>query len=29
LPSIVYVVEKDLIREAAGPCEGALGAQKN
>ena len=27
--SIVYVVEKDLIREAAGPCEGALGTQKN
>ncbi len=26
--SIVYVVEKDLIREAAGPCEGALGTQK-
>ena len=25
--SIVYVVEKDLIREAAGPCEGALGTQ--
>ena len=27
--SIIYIVEKDLIREAAGPCEGALGAQKN
>ena len=27
--SIVYVVERDLIREAAGPCEGALGAQQN
>ena len=27
--SIVYIVEKDLIREAEGPCEGALGAQKN
>ena len=27
--AIVYIVEKDLIREAAGPCEGALGAQKN
>ena len=26
--SIVYIVEKDLIREATGPCEGALGAQK-
>ena len=27
--SIIYVVERDLIREAAGPCEGALGAQQN
>ena len=27
--SIVYVVEKDLIREAVGPCEGALGAHQN
>ena len=27
--SIVYIVELDLIREAAGPCEGALGAQQN
>ncbi len=27
--SIIYVVERDLIRDAAGPCEGALGAQQN
>ena len=27
--SIIYLVNRDLIREAAGPCEGALGAQKN
>ena len=27
--AIVYIVEKDLIREAVGPCEGALGAHKN
>jgi len=27
--AIVYIVEKDLIREAAGPCEGALGAHKD
>ena len=27
--SIVYIVERDLIREAAGPCEGALGTQQN
>ena len=27
--SIVYVVERDLIREAAGPCEGALGNRQN
>ena len=27
--SIIYLVNRDLIREAAGPCEGALGAQQN
>ena len=27
--SIIYLVDRDLIREAAGPCEGALGAQQN
>ena len=27
--SIIYLVNSDLIREAAGPCEGALGAQQN